>query len=339
MKRLASLGATLAIALIATTAVAHAGTGARAQPAKHRCKRTHKRHGGKAKRGCRHRRHRHSTPAPLPAPPGAAPSLPASTISPPSQQAPTEPPVEVKPEDVDADGDGIPDATDNCVSVANPDQADSDADGIGDACDPCPATADPNGHCPVTIYAVNEGATPNGSKVEIDDVLVTASSATTIWVAAKEGDPGFEGRAYSGLDVGVSGLGTVPAQGDRVSIEGTSTFDSTGGGLEAEAVQVDSAAGEIFTPYSVSEGEFTESSKESELNDLLVSVGGLKRESASGTTSWTMSGGIHLGNAIIGALPTGSYSDGQTFGSITGIAEVMEEASELLPRSNADIVP
>jgi hypothetical protein len=34
----------------------------------------------------------------------------------------------------DGDGDGIPDAVDNCPQVANVDQADSDGDGIGDAC-------------------------------------------------------------------------------------------------------------------------------------------------------------------------------------------------------------
>src|SRR5215204_5434231 len=35
---------------------------------------------------------------------------------------------------LDADGDYIPDAFDNCPDVQNPDQADADGDGIGDAC-------------------------------------------------------------------------------------------------------------------------------------------------------------------------------------------------------------
>lgn len=38
--------------------------------------------------------------------------------------------------DADDDNDGVPDTTDNCDFVANPDQADSDNDGIGNACDP-----------------------------------------------------------------------------------------------------------------------------------------------------------------------------------------------------------
>ncbi len=40
----------------------------------------------------------------------------------------------------DADGDGVPDASDNCPTVSNSDQSDSDGDGVGDACDKCPGT-------------------------------------------------------------------------------------------------------------------------------------------------------------------------------------------------------
>ena len=38
----------------------------------------------------------------------------------------------------DADGDGVPDALDNCPAVSNADQDDFDGDLLGDACDPFP---------------------------------------------------------------------------------------------------------------------------------------------------------------------------------------------------------
>ena len=40
--------------------------------------------------------------------------------------------------EVDTDGDGVPDATDNCPNDANPGQEDADGDGLGDVCDPTP---------------------------------------------------------------------------------------------------------------------------------------------------------------------------------------------------------
>ncbi len=47
----------------------------------------------------------------------------------------------VPPVEPDADGDGVPDAADNCPDEPNADQVDADEDGVGDACDACPADA------------------------------------------------------------------------------------------------------------------------------------------------------------------------------------------------------
>ncbi|HPU25903.1 MAG TPA: thrombospondin type 3 repeat-containing protein, partial [Phycisphaerae bacterium] len=44
----------------------------------------------------------------------------------------------------DTDGDGVPDATDNCPNVANANQLDTDGDGRGNACDNCPTVANAN---------------------------------------------------------------------------------------------------------------------------------------------------------------------------------------------------
>jgi len=44
----------------------------------------------------------------------------------------------------DFDGDGVPDASDNCPIVPNPDQSDVDSDGLGDACDNCATVPNSN---------------------------------------------------------------------------------------------------------------------------------------------------------------------------------------------------
>jgi hypothetical protein len=56
--------------------------------------------------------------------------------------------VDAPPAATDGDSDGVPDASDNCPTVANANQRDHDGDGHGDRCDRCPhlaSTADPDG--------------------------------------------------------------------------------------------------------------------------------------------------------------------------------------------------
>jgi hypothetical protein len=80
--------------------------------------------------------------------------------------------------DTDDDGDGVPNAVDNCMGPApypsNPDQTDTDGDGVGDICDPNPGVADPSDpqdtQCtPYTTDTINLGETlDNPSTVAVE---------------------------------------------------------------------------------------------------------------------------------------------------------------------------
>jgi hypothetical protein len=85
----------------------------------------------------------------------------------------------------DADGDGVPDAVDNCPAIPNPTQADLDNDGHGDDCDPCPTFPNPGpATCPTTTTTTlpldsdgdgvpdvvdNCPAIPNPSQADLDN--------------------------------------------------------------------------------------------------------------------------------------------------------------------------
>ncbi|HVY45680.1 MAG TPA: DUF4215 domain-containing protein, partial [Minicystis sp.] len=69
----------------------------------------------------------------------------------------------------DSDGDGIPDAMDNCPTVFNPvrpgqmAQADADGDGVGDACDVCPLDANTSMCSTIDPNDVDGDGVPNAS--------------------------------------------------------------------------------------------------------------------------------------------------------------------------------
>jgi CSLREA domain-containing protein len=117
---------------------------------------------------------------------------------------------------VDADHDGVPNATDNCTTVANPDQADGDADGIGDACRaPVPPSGGGGG-----------GGTPSGGTPA--SPASPASPATPATPATPGAAPGPAAAAGtpSPLRLTVSAAGTARlrdllARGLALKVTGT----------------------------------------------------------------------------------------------------------------------
>lgn len=82
----------------------------------------------------------------------------------------------------DTDGDGVPDADDNCLTQANPDQENADGDGRGDACDNCPDT-------------------PNRSQADADgDGTGDACDFCTDTDGDGRGDPGYPASNGCALD-------------------------------------------------------------------------------------------------------------------------------------------
>ena len=60
---------------------------------------------------------------------------------------------------IDSDGDGVADATDNCAITPNPDQADRDGDGIGDVCEAARIVFDSKRDGNWDVYVMNADGT------------------------------------------------------------------------------------------------------------------------------------------------------------------------------------
>ncbi len=246
----------------------------------------------------------------------------------------------------DTDGDGVPNDQDNCPADPNPGQEDMDSDGIGNVCDACAAPNPGNSACPTTIYAIKSGTAPEGQKVALGNVLVTAASTNGIFVQVHPSDNGYTGPDFSGLFVFAKDLPV--AVGDRINI-GEGTITNFFGQLQlgtVSGVSVVTSGNPLPAPIVANPTEInTTGTRKAELEGVLVRVENVTVtdiEPALGPgdkepdNEFVVTGDLRINDYLY--LVTPFPAVGEVFSSITGILEWRNDNMKIEPRDANDIV-
>ncbi len=259
----------------------------------------------------------------------------------------------VTPPPSDADGDGAPDAADNCPAVGNPDQADADHDGMGDACDACPKPNPGNGACEVSIYDVktpdaNGQYVFDGISVTLTSQLVTAVTQDGFYIQVHEQDPGYSGADYSAIFVETAEAAIVAA-GDRVDITSATPADVAGREVltSTSGISTTSAGNALPAATPATSAELADAGTRAlPLESVLVTV-----DNATVTDTQPAPGagdpsapyefvvddsGLRIDDALYAIDP--SVQVGESFTSVTGIHEFAYDHYRLQPRAAADVV-
>ena len=173
----------------------------------------------------------------------------------------------------DPDGDGIPNATDNCPSVKNPTQADCDGNGVGDACE-----LDCNHNSIADVCEILSGAVTDQNLNGIPDTC-EVSSVTRVQPISGPSTGGTAVRIigtnfFSALPVSVT-FGGAPAT-DVVVVSLTEITAVTPSGSPGDTVvTVNSASAEAFYYRPSCDGDLDNNGTidSSDLGLLLINMG------------------------------------------------------------------
>lgn len=158
---------------------------------------------------------------------------------------------------IDTDLDGVPNATDNCPTIANTDQIDTDGDGVGDACDNCPTISNPDqadsdgdglgNVCDCSVYLFFKDADGDGYGNPLIHIVFQTNASQSGYVLAGLGDCDDTNPLIHpfGTDVLANGLdedcdGNIDSQGNATDSDGDGLTDVLETSIGADSMSADS---------------------------------------------------------------------------------------------------
>lgn len=248
----------------------------------------------------------------------------------------------------DRDGDGKPNASDNCPDIPNASQSDLDQDGAGDECDLCPEAANPGGSaCPASVYDIKDGTVPADSEVSVKGLVVTAVGASGYFAQLGEDQEGYEGVEYSGIFVYTSTAPTV-LEGDLIEVTSATVVDFYGQLQLNRATAVVSASDVTLpTPVLIADASevATGGAKAEALEGVLLTVQTLEVTNIeppvgpgdrAPTNEFVVNDSLLINDYLYLIDPFPAVGD--EFTAVTGVLELRNDNFKLEPRSNDDFV-
>jgi hypothetical protein len=166
----------------------------------------------------------------------------------------------------DRDGDGVPDASDNCPDVPNSGQGDSDGDGIGNRCDDGSTPQPPNWTCQGNQITpgedldaiINNDSSGTGTRFCVHAGTYQVSTQATLKTGDKlEGEPGTTTKVDTATKptpvvklVGTSSDNLLRADGNGISITWVDLTGARGTGIGTGAIAAGSAGSDFLVQYA-----------------------------------------------------------------------------------------
>ncbi|MEO0571448.1 MAG: hypothetical protein AAF039_07055 [Bacteroidota bacterium] len=240
---------------------------------------------------------------------------------------------------LDADGDGVADAIDNCPQNANADQMDSDGDGSGDACDPpgTGGTDDDGGSMDAPVVNVDDNITSDvtwtASNIYRLNGRIAVEAGATLTIEAGTIIKGAPGQGSNATALLVARGATIEAVGTSTApIIMTSTDDEIQPGMVESPNLTENDRGLWGglivlggAPISVADNSGTAQIEGIPATDINGSYGGDDVGDSSGTLQYisVRHGGTNIGSGNeINGITFGGVGNGTTVNFIEVVANV-----------------